>query len=113
MYKHLQMAQVQSLQTERYQVVANNDGLSSVIDSNGHLVASLAPLTSGVLKTSLFPKTTLTPWVRFGDWPALFCAGFISLFCFLLRLRKVTSDDLLLLLKSRDAILTSQLENNK
>ena len=113
MYQHLQIAQVQSLQTERYQVVANNDGLSSIIDSEGNLTASLAPFTSGVLKASLIPKTTITPWVKMGDFPALFCAGIITLFCLARRLRKITSDDLLLLSKSRRAILTGQFENNK
>lgn len=165
MYQHLQIAQMQSLQTGRYQVVANNDGLSSVIDSEGNLIASLAPFTAGVLKANIIPQTTMTPWVKFGDFPALFCAGLIGLFCLARRLQKIslqviysqlsnfwrggsqqgegiytqymtekplapanaggasnkaknsnttsTSDDLLLPSKSRRAILTGQIENNK
>ncbi len=113
MYQHLQIAQVQSLQTGRYQVVANNDGLSSVIDSEGNIIASLAPFTSGVLKANLIPKKTLTPWVKLGDFPALFCAGLINLLCLVFRLQKITSNDLLLPSTSREAILTTQFENNK
>lgn len=113
MYQHLQIAQVQSIQTARYQVVANNGGLSSVIDSEGNLIASLAPFTTGVLKATLIPKSTMTPWVKFGDVPALFCAGLISLLCLAPRLRKITSDDLLLPSNSREAILTGPFENNK
>ena len=113
MYQHLQIAEMQSLQSGRDQIVANNDGLSSVIDAQGNLIASLAPFTSGVLKATLIPRTTITPWVKFGDFPALFCAGIISLFFLVRRLRKITSDDLLLPSISREAILTGQFENNK
>lgn len=75
LYQHLQMAQVRSLETARYQVVANNDGLSSVINTQGEITASLAPFSSGILKTELLPATGITPWVYLGNLPVLlFCA---------------------------------------
>ncbi|WED44163.1 apolipoprotein N-acyltransferase [Legionella cardiaca] len=81
MYQQLQMAQVRSLATGRYQVVANNDGLSSVINAQGELVASLPAFNSGILKTTLIPATGTTPWVRVGDTPILiFCALIILLY---------------------------------
>lgn len=75
MYQQLQMAQVRSLQTARYQVVANNDGLSSVINTQGEIITSLPAFTAGIIKAELFPATGLTPWVYFGNLPILlFCA---------------------------------------
>ncbi|MDI9818859.1 MULTISPECIES: apolipoprotein N-acyltransferase [unclassified Legionella] len=74
MYQQQQIAQVRSLQTARYQVVANNDGLSSVINPKGEILASLPAFTEGVVNTTLFPATGITPWVYFGDTPLLiFC----------------------------------------
>lgn len=72
MYQQLQMAQVRSLQTGRYQVVANNDGLSSLIDNQGELVASLPAFSAGTLKATLLPMRGTTFWVVFGDKPTLF-----------------------------------------
>jgi apolipoprotein N-acyltransferase len=69
MYQHLQMAQVLSFASGRYQVLANNDGLSSVIDSQGEIKASLPAFSAGILKTTLHPATGITPWARFGDTP--------------------------------------------
>lgn len=81
LYQHLQMAQVRSLETARYQVVANNDGLSSVINTKGEIVSSLPPFSAGILKAELFPSTGLTPWVYFGNLPVLlFCALIILIY---------------------------------
>ncbi|KTC78276.1 apolipoprotein N-acyltransferase [Legionella brunensis] len=81
MYQQLQMAQVRSLETSRYQVVANNDGLSSVINPQGELVASLPAFSTGVLKTTLVPTSGITPWVALGDMPILvFCTLIVLIY---------------------------------
>ncbi len=80
MYQQLQMAQVLSLQTSRYQVVANNDGLSSIVDTKGHITASLKAFSSGILESNIYPATGFTPWVYWGDKPALLFALLIILF---------------------------------
>ncbi|MBA2655888.1 MAG: apolipoprotein N-acyltransferase [Tatlockia sp.] len=80
MYQQLQMAQVRSIETARYQVVANNDGLSSVINAQGELISSLAPFSSGILKAELKPATGSTPWVNFGNLPILIFSALIVLF---------------------------------
>lgn len=75
MYQQQQMAQVRSLETARYQVIANNDGLSSVVNTQGEVVAFLPAFHAGILKTTLFPATGITPWIYLGDTPMLlFCA---------------------------------------
>lgn len=79
MYQQLQIAQVLSLQTGRYQVVANNDGLSSLIDSQGNITASLPAFSAGILEATLYPSTGLTPWVYWGDMPAILLSFLIVL----------------------------------
>lgn len=86
-YQQQQMAQVRSLQSSRYQVVANNDGLSSVINNEGDIVSSLPAFSSGVLKAALYPMTGSTPWVITGDAPILLISALI---CLLYLLNKQT-----------------------
>lgn len=81
MYQQLQMAQVRSLQTARYQVVANNDGLSSIINSQGEITSTLPAFSAGLLRAELFPASGMTPWVYFGNLPSLsFCIIFVLLY---------------------------------
>lgn len=71
MYQQLQMVQALSAQTERFQVVSNNDGLSSLINTKGDIISSLPAYTAGVLEGNIFPATGATPWVLYGDKPIL------------------------------------------
>ncbi|HHT0593137.1 TPA: apolipoprotein N-acyltransferase [Legionella anisa] len=88
-YQQLQMAQILSLLTGRYQVVVNNDGLSSVIDSNGDIVESLPPFSSGLLQSSIFPAKGLTPWIIWYEYPVLiFCTIFL-IFILFIQLRRL------------------------
>jgi apolipoprotein N-acyltransferase len=78
-YQQLQMAQALSLITGRYQVLVNNDGLSSVIDNNGDIIDSLPPFSEGILQSSIYPAEGSTPWVIWGDFPVLlFCALLVT-----------------------------------
>jgi apolipoprotein N-acyltransferase len=81
-YQQLQMAQALSIQTGRYQVVANNDGLSAVIDASGNITDSLPAYQAGILNSKLYAHQGSTPWVTYGDAPVLF----FSLFIFLMSL---------------------------
>ena len=88
MYQQLQIAQVLSLQTSRYQVVANNDGLSSIVDTTGTITASLKPFSAGILEANIYPATGYTPWVYWGDKPILlftFMIIFLTKFPILLK----------------------------
>jgi len=86
MYQQLQMAQVRSLEAARFQVVSNNDGLSSVIDNQGGILDSLPAWQAGVLETSLYASSGSTPWVRFGDGPMLLLALAVVLFALVRKL---------------------------
>jgi len=87
-YQQLQMAQVLSLLTGRYQVVVNNDGLSSIINTKGDIVEGLPPFSSGILQGVIFPAKGFTPWIIWNEYPALiFCALFL-IFILILQLRR-------------------------
>lgn len=72
LYQQLQIAQVRSLQTARYQVIANNDGLSSLIDTQGKIIHTLPAFQAGVLKDKLYAVHGETFWVKYGDAPIMF-----------------------------------------
>jgi apolipoprotein N-acyltransferase len=86
-YQQLQMAQVLSALTGRFQVVANNDGLSSVINNQGDLIDSLPPFSSGILQSEVFSSQGSTPWIEWGNYPSLFFCAIIFLLMFFLRLK--------------------------
>lgn len=66
-FQQQQMAQMLSLQTGRYQVLANNDGLSSIINHQGELDKSLPAFQPGILIGFIQPMQGITPWVQWGD----------------------------------------------
>lgn len=88
-YQQLQMAQILSLLTGRYQIVVNNDGLSSVIDANGDIVESLPPFSSGLLQSSIFPAEGRTPWIIWHEYPVLIFCTFFLIFILFIQLRRL------------------------
>ncbi len=87
MYQQLQIAQALSIQTARYQVMANNDGLSSVIDTKGTVTATLPAFTAGILEGNIYPATGSSPWVYFGDTPILLIS-FLTILWALIRVKR-------------------------
>ncbi|WP_242602043.1 apolipoprotein N-acyltransferase [Legionella yabuuchiae] len=77
MHQQLQMARALSIQTAREQIVANNDGLSSVIDANGQIVDSLPAYREGLLESHIQPIRGSTLWVYWGDLPILIICLFV------------------------------------
>lgn len=86
-YQQLQMSQLLSLITGRFQVVVNNDGLSSVINSKGDIIDGLPPFSSGVLQSEIFPSTGTTPWIFCHDYPALLFCTFTLILTLISRIR--------------------------
>lgn len=83
-YQQLQMAQMLSLLTGRFQIVVNNDGLSSIINTKGMITHSLPPFSSGILQGEVYPAEGKTPWVLWSDYPSLaFCSLFLIFLLFL------------------------------
>lgn len=88
MYQQLQMAQVLAMETGRYHVVSNNDGLSSVIDTKGKIIDSLPAFSTGVLQSQIFAAKGYTPWVILGDMPVLAISMLLVFGGMLIRWRK-------------------------
>lgn len=86
-YQQLQMSQFLSLITGRYQIVVNNDGLSSVINPKGEIVEGLPPFSSGILQSEIFPVKGSTPWIILSDYPALIFCSILILFILFFQIR--------------------------
>ena len=72
--QHLQASQMRALETGRWMVRSTNTGASASIDPSGHVVGRLAPFTSGTLYADVTPMEGMTPYARFGNWPAVLLA---------------------------------------
>ena len=90
MYQQLQMAQALAIQTQRYHILANNDGLSSIINPQGEIIASVPAFKQGTASAQIYPQKNLTLWVKYGDRPIVgLCLLLVIISC-LFRLRKTT-----------------------
>lgn len=65
-WQHLQIAQFAALAAGRYLLFSTNDGITSVIDPQGHVVASAPRFREAVLQSKIFLMTGNTPWVVWG-----------------------------------------------
>lgn len=72
LFQHLQMAQTLSLMSHREQAFVNNNGLSSLIDANGHIIAQIPAWHRRHLQGEIHQKSDITPWMQWGDRPMLF-----------------------------------------
>lgn len=65
--QHLQISQMRALETGRPMLRATNTGATAVIDARGTVLAQLAPLSRGTLRSTVQGTSGLTPYVRFGN----------------------------------------------
>lgn len=69
--QHLQIARARAQETGRMHLTATNTGITAVIGRDGRVLAQLAPFSEGRLDARVQGYSGATPYVRFGDWPAL------------------------------------------
>jgi apolipoprotein N-acyltransferase len=69
--QHLQIARLRAVETGRPMLRATNTGMTAVIAADGSVQASLPAFTQGVLKAEVRAYQGMTPYARFGNWPAL------------------------------------------
>ena len=50
---------------------ATNTGMTAIVNARGEVSAVLPPFTTGVLTGEVRAHTGMTPYARFGNWPAL------------------------------------------
>lgn len=80
LHQHLQMAQVLSFMTQKYQVFVNNNGLSSLINNQGKIIAQLPAWQKSQLNGKIKLNDFITPWVIYGDIPVLISLILLALF---------------------------------
>ncbi len=66
--QHLAIARMRAVENQRFLIRATNDGLSAVIDPAGRLIQQLPPYQELAARVKYGLNTSLTPYVRFGDW---------------------------------------------
>jgi apolipoprotein N-acyltransferase len=66
--QHLNQARLRAVETDRYLLRAGTTGISAVVDPAGRIVQQLEMGTQGIIYAAFQPRTTTTPYVRFGDW---------------------------------------------
>ena len=75
--QHLRMSQARAAEFGRFLVRATNTGMTAIIDHMGREVSSLPPGEQGVLEGEASLREGATPYVRFGDIPALAMAALL------------------------------------
>ena len=70
-WQHLQIGAMRSLETGRWQLRANNTGITAVLDERGRVRAQLPPFTAGTLAAQAQGRNGLTPYTRWGNRPLL------------------------------------------
>jgi apolipoprotein N-acyltransferase len=72
--QHLQIARLRALENGRAHLAATNTGITAAIERDGRVLARLPQFTEGRLEVAVQGYEGLTPYMRFGDRPALFVA---------------------------------------
>ncbi len=83
-HQHLQIARMRALEVGRYLARATNTGISVIADERGQIRARGAQFQAEVVRGEVQPLRGLTPYARFGDWPAMaMMIGLLALGLFL------------------------------
>ena len=69
--QHLQISRMRAIETGRYMLRATNTGMTAIIDSHGKVLARLAQFTEGALAGEAQGYTGASPYVRWGNVPAV------------------------------------------
>ncbi len=72
--QHSAIAAVRAAEADRYLVRSAATGVSQVIDPTGRVLAEAGLFQAAVVCAPVQSRTTVTPYVRWGDWFVGFCA---------------------------------------
>ncbi len=76
--QHLQISQMRALETGRFMLRATNTGMTAVVDHRGRVRASLPEFQAGVLEAEVTGRTGRTPFVVWGNAPAVILAALLG-----------------------------------
>lgn len=79
--QHLQIAQMRALESGRMMLRATNTGMTAIVGVDGHVQAVLPPFTRDALVGEVQGYSGATPFVRWGNWPAIVCALLLLALC--------------------------------
>lgn len=66
--QQLQMAQMRSLETGRYQLISTNTGVSAIVNPDGSLQKRGPMFQQAVINGTVYAMTGNTPWVKLGQY---------------------------------------------
>lgn len=69
--QHLQISRMRALETRRPMLRATNTGMTAVIDANGQVLGELPAWKKAALETTIQGRSGITPYIRFGNHPAI------------------------------------------
>jgi apolipoprotein N-acyltransferase len=75
--QHLQIARARALETGRMHLTSTNTGITAAIGADGRVRARLPQFVEGRLDVEVQGYAGATPYVRFGDAPALILAALV------------------------------------
>ncbi|OYY95625.1 MAG: apolipoprotein N-acyltransferase [Hydrogenophilales bacterium 28-61-23] len=70
-WQHMQIGAMRSLEAGRWQLRANNTGITAILDDKGRVRAQLAPFTTGTLTGDAQGRIGDTPYLIWGNWAFL------------------------------------------
>lgn len=77
--QHLQMARLRALENGRYLVRATSNGVTVIVDPQGHVTARAPQFEMTSITGEVRPMAGLTPFTRTGSWPAWLLAALLVL----------------------------------
>ncbi|MGH8252146.1 MAG: apolipoprotein N-acyltransferase [Steroidobacteraceae bacterium] len=87
-HQQLQMARFRAREAGRWLMRATSNGITAVIAPDGRVTARIPQFEPDVLKSTVQPRTGLTPYARIGNWPVLSACGLLLAIFLGLRLRQ-------------------------
>jgi apolipoprotein N-acyltransferase len=86
--QHLWQARLRAIETDRYLLRSATTGISAFVDPTGRVLESIPMGKDGIIYAKFQPRTTLTPYVRFGDWFAWVACTVVLIALFRRRLKQ-------------------------